>query len=339
MPPKFNEDEWGDDADAVSRPKAAKKKVLSRAKILPPEEGNGTVTEIFPNQSAVRLDGAANPALCRYRMSTLAFGSANRERSPVCVGDRVRVEAGVIVGRCVRRNCIIRPAPNARDPLLHVLAANLDCLVIVAAAREPEFSGGIVDRFLVAASAQKIQQILCINKADLIEADEGRPWSHYPAAGVMLVKASARSGRGTERLAALLRPHPVADLELGHVPVHAVQAAPADEGVRVFQIQVQADIFAREEIRPHPAAARLRLFNAGNIQRPRHPGEQLGSRFAHGRIFLGPVAGGGDAEREPLAFEFVREIQQEGIHRTPTARRCASSHAVSSGVRSGLGGG
>ena len=207
MTPRFSgiEDDWLDDVEARPRSKAAKKPVLSRAEILPPEAGNGTVTELFPNRSAVRLDGAARPALCGYRMSTLAFGVAKRERSPVCVNDRVRVEAGVIVGRCERRNRLIRPAPNARDPLLHVLAANLDCLVIVAAAREPEFSAGIIDRFLVAASAQNIPRILCVNKADLIEPDAARPWSHYPAAGAAVVETSARDGRGTDLLAALLR--------------------------------------------------------------------------------------------------------------------------------------
>ncbi|HVA65556.1 MAG TPA: ribosome small subunit-dependent GTPase A [Elusimicrobiota bacterium] len=205
MKPSTDADEWLDEAGAVSRPRAAKKKILSRAKILSPEEGNGTVTEIFPNQSAVRLDQEARPALCRYRMATLAFGAVHRERSPVCVGDRVRVEAGVIVGRCERRNRLIRPAPNARDPLLHVLAANVDCLVVVAAAREPGFSAGIVDRFLVAASAQKIQPILCVNKSDLIKQDEAREWSHYPAAGVAVVETSAKGGSGLERLMALLQ--------------------------------------------------------------------------------------------------------------------------------------
>lgn len=100
MPRRFTgDDDWLDDVEALSRPKAAKKPVQSRAQILQPEEGNSTVTEIFPNQSATRLDGEAQTSLCGYRMSTLAFGLAKRERSPVCVGDRVRVEAGVIVGR------------------------------------------------------------------------------------------------------------------------------------------------------------------------------------------------------------------------------------------------
>lgn len=189
--------------DRPARP--ARKKIPRRAKILTPAEGNGTVAEIFPNQSSVQLDGMPQRTLCLYRMSTLAFGGAQRERSPVCVGDRVLVEAGVIVGRCERRNRLIRPAPNARDPLLHVLAANLDVLVIVAAAREPEFTPGIIDRFLVAASAQKIETVLCVNKTDLWGADQDKPWSHYPAAGVRVLEASAQAGDGTEELSALLR--------------------------------------------------------------------------------------------------------------------------------------
>jgi ribosome biogenesis GTPase len=210
MRPRFNEDDPRDEVRVRARPVGGKKSVHCRRKILPPEEGNGTVTEIFPNQSAVLLDGAARPVLCGYRMSTLAFGAVNRERSPVCAGDRVRVEAGVVMGRCERRNQLVRPAPNARNPLLHVLAANLDRLVIVAAAREPEFSAGIVDRFLVAASAQKIPQVLCVNKMDLLASDAARPWFCYPTAGVTVTETSACDGRGTDLLAALLRGEVVA---------------------------------------------------------------------------------------------------------------------------------
>ena len=171
--------------------------------MLRPDQANGTVTELFRIKR--RAPGwNKNSNLCGYRMSTLAFGIARRERSPVCVGDRVYVERGVIVGRCQRRNQLIRPAPNARDPLLHVLAANLELLVVVASAREPDFTPGIVDRFLVAASVQKIPSLLCVNKIDLLETKARRPWSHYATAGVALVEACAKNGRGTAESAALL---------------------------------------------------------------------------------------------------------------------------------------
>ncbi len=204
MSPKFSGDEDLDEDPPVSRRKSSKKPVQSHAKTLSPEEGNGLVTEIFPNQSAVKLDGATQSALCAYRMSTLAFGFTARERSPVCVGDRVRVEAGVIVGRCERRNRLVRSAPNVHNPLLHVLAANIDCLVIVSSAKDPEFSGGIVDRFLVAALSQKIEPILCVNKIDLIRSRDARPWSHYAASGVQVVEVSAGNGQGTSKILELL---------------------------------------------------------------------------------------------------------------------------------------
>ena len=205
--PKFlgEEDDWLDDVDAPLRPRSPDKPLQDRAQTLRPDQANATVAELFPNQSAVRLDGSPQRVLCGYRMATLAAEGSDRERSPVCVGDRVRVELGVIIGRCQRRNRLIRPAPNSRDPLLHALAANLDCLVVVAAALEPDFSAGIVDRFLVAASAQKIETVLCVNKTDLLQPGAPRPWSHYPSAGGALVETSATRQEGVDRLAARVR--------------------------------------------------------------------------------------------------------------------------------------
>ena len=200
------DNDWLDDKAGRPRPKSSAKKPLEgRAKVLPPEQGNATVAELFPNQSAVRLDGRTDVTLCAYRMSTLASRGPGRERSPVCVGDRVRIEAGVIIGRCERRNRLIRPAPNAHNPLLHALVANVDRLVVVAAARQPDFSAGIIDRFLVAASAQAIPSVLCVNKTDLLEAGAERPWARYADAGIAVIEASALKQRGIDALMALLR--------------------------------------------------------------------------------------------------------------------------------------
>ncbi len=200
------DDDWLDDVENKPRPKAAEKKPREgKAKILAPEEGNGVVCELFPNQSAVRLDGGPTTVLCGYRMATLAFRGATRERSPVAVGDRVRVEAGVIVGRCERRNSLTRSAPNARNPLRHVIVANIDLLVVVSAAREPDFSEGIIDRFLAAASAQKIPSLLCVNKTDLLEDGAARPWTARARPGVTILETSAKAGRGVDELLSLLR--------------------------------------------------------------------------------------------------------------------------------------
>lgn len=203
--PNDADEDWVDGLKVPARRKYAKRPMTGRARELAAAEGNAVVAEIFPNQAAVRPDGGQARTLCGYRMRTLAFGGRVRERSPVCVGDRVRVEAGVIVGRCERRNRLMRCAPNSRDPLLHAVAANLDRLVVVASALEPDFTPGIVDRFLVAASEQEIPPILAVNKADLRNPGAPRSWSHYPAAGVRIVETSARTGAGIDALADLIR--------------------------------------------------------------------------------------------------------------------------------------
>ena len=114
------------------------------------------------------------------------------------------MEVDVIVGRCERRNQLVRSAPNSRDPLLHAVAANLDRLVVVASAREPDFMHGIVDRFLVAASAQGIPAVLCVNKSDLLPPGAEKPWAHYAAAEVELVETSALAPEGASALRKLL---------------------------------------------------------------------------------------------------------------------------------------
>ncbi|MFA6003896.1 MAG: ribosome small subunit-dependent GTPase A [Elusimicrobiota bacterium] len=206
MSPQFFSDEE-DPSPKETKPRAdhTRKAAPRRGRELSAEEGNATVLELYPNQCAVRRDGVPGRSLHPYRMSTLAFDGKDRERSPVCVGDRVRIEVNAVVGRCVRRNRLVRSAPNSRDPLLHVIAANIDCLVAVAAAHDPEFSPGIVDRFLVAATSQGIAPVLCVNKTDLHAPGAAKPWGYYRTAGITVLETSARSSAGIPELHAFIR--------------------------------------------------------------------------------------------------------------------------------------
>ena len=94
-------------------------------------------------------------------------GRLKKERIAVVPGDDVELElteggAGVIERRCERRSLLRRP-----------LVANIDQVVLVFAAREPDINPVLIDRFLVLAEWSKIERIvLCINKMDLLEGDE-----------------------------------------------------------------------------------------------------------------------------------------------------------------------
>ncbi|MBI4423669.1 MAG: GTPase RsgA [Elusimicrobia bacterium] len=204
--PRRDEELWLDGDEEAPRPTASARKPLEgRAKTLAPESANGTVAQLFPNRGGVRLDSRPGIVLCNYRLATLAVRGERRERSPVCVGDRVRVEGDVIVGRCERRNALARLAPNARNPVVHVIAANVDVLVVVAAAREPDFTPGFVSRLLAAAAEQGVAGVVCANKADLLEPGAARPWTDFASAAAAVVECSARSGAGVAELDRLVR--------------------------------------------------------------------------------------------------------------------------------------
>jgi len=110
----------------------------------------------------------------------------------------------VVEGVAQRTNQLLRPAPGReRDEhseiqAVHVVAANMDVLVVVASCLKPEFSPGLVDRFLVAAQLAGLQAILCITKMDL--NPESEPWSLYESLGVETRKVSTRNQLGIEAL-------------------------------------------------------------------------------------------------------------------------------------------
>jgi ribosome biogenesis GTPase / thiamine phosphate phosphatase len=178
-----------------------------RAKILAASEANAVVAEVFPNQCRVRLDGEEINLLCSYRRANvIKEGAEIRERSPVAVGDRVKVERigsqnGIVAGVCERRNHLSRPAPGRENVRFqHVIAANVDALVIVASAVEPDFSPGLVDRYLVAASFAGIEPILCLTKVDLLGAAESRPSDLHRSLEYPVFELSSKSGAGVDAL-------------------------------------------------------------------------------------------------------------------------------------------
>jgi ribosome biogenesis GTPase len=205
MTPKYR----GDDDDYLDSDKERgshgtgrmAKKQKPKVDYLPIAEANGTVVEVFPNQCKVK-DAAGHEFACTYRKARLPTPEI-RERSPVAVGDKVRFEPvgnrdGVIDGVCERRNFLARPAPEST--MRHTIVANVDMLVIAAASREPDFSPGLVDRFLVAAQAAGIEPILCITKIDLLAPAGVRPWSLYRDIGFRVFETCAKTGTGLEEL-------------------------------------------------------------------------------------------------------------------------------------------
>jgi len=121
-------------------------------------------------------EGTEHPCVLRQVLKKMLAG----EKSPLCAGDRVRFrppgegeEEGVIVAMLPRDNQLER-ADSHNKALVHVFAANVGVLMIVASLREPEIQSGLIDRYLVIAHAADIDPVIVLNKRDLAEPE---PWA------------------------------------------------------------------------------------------------------------------------------------------------------------------
>ncbi|UCD28670.1 MAG: ribosome small subunit-dependent GTPase A [Planctomycetota bacterium] len=135
-----------------------------------------------------------------------------RERSPVVVGDEVTIRIiadeegllneGVIEKVHPRRTELIR-SDGRRT---HMIAANVDQVLIVASIREPMIKQHLIDRYVVAAHAGNLPASICVNKIDLDESDETLPiLQRYDRLGYTTVATSALTGAGIEQLRSLLK--------------------------------------------------------------------------------------------------------------------------------------
>lgn len=98
--------------------------------------------------------------------------------NPIAVGDWVEFEeksAGeeyyVITKLQQRKNYIVRKSPK-KTAHAHIIASNVDMLVIIATFNQPRTSLGFIDRLLVTAESYRIPCLIVFNKEDLLNESD-----------------------------------------------------------------------------------------------------------------------------------------------------------------------
>lgn len=133
-----------------------------------------------------------------------------RTTNSVAVGDIVEVaEPGpdgtaFITSIHSRRNYIIRKASNLSKEA-HIIAANIDCAMLVVTLAHPTTSTTFIDRFLATSKAYDIDAVLCVNKTDLLTEPEDSEYLNafcylYRSIGYKVLEISAKTGEGLEKL-------------------------------------------------------------------------------------------------------------------------------------------
>ena len=136
------------------------------------------------------LSGFYTVAAGDERITCKARGRFRHDGTSPLVGDRVEVSVdaqgrGRVDSVLPRRNRFIRPA-----------VANVDQIVMFAAAVNPVSDPFLIDRVAAIAELNDCETVICINKTDLDPADRLR--EIYLNAGFPVVCCSAETGQGVE---------------------------------------------------------------------------------------------------------------------------------------------
>ena len=124
----------------------------------------------------------------------------SKETNPVAVGDHVELiidnkDASISEVKA-RDNHMLRDS-GKKTGHSHVLAANVDQVLLIVTLNKPRTSLGFIDRFLVSAESFRIPQVLVFNKKDMLTAAErekvDRLQNLYGAVGVVTEVISAIS--------------------------------------------------------------------------------------------------------------------------------------------------
>ena len=171
---------------------------------LGPEQLGLVIAHFGVQVEVEALDGELAGQVCRCHL---------RANLPALVtGDQVVWRAGnqgigVIVAQLPRNTELCRPDSRGQ---LKPVAANVDLIVIVFAPL-PEPHPNLIDRYLVAAEHAGITPLLLLNKADLIDAQNGPALEAllavYRQLGYPLLEVSAHEGGGMQALQERLNGH------------------------------------------------------------------------------------------------------------------------------------
>ncbi|HEV3167592.1 MAG TPA: ribosome small subunit-dependent GTPase A [Isosphaeraceae bacterium] len=147
-------------------------------------------------------DGRTFRCGVRRLLKTLAIDG----RNVVAVGDRVWIRPGGaeegLIEKVETRHGTLTRGYRHRE---HVIASNVDQLLIVSAFAEPGLRLPLIDRYLISAEKGGVRSVIIFNKADLVDlADFQWVIGLYNQLGYETVATSASDGRGVERLRTLM---------------------------------------------------------------------------------------------------------------------------------------
>lgn len=129
------------------------------------------------------------------------------QRHVVAAGDRVGIRpeqdlTGMIHSVAPRRSSLCRTSRGRQQ----VIVSNVDALLIVVSAAQPDLKPGLIDRFLLTAERFGIRPVVCINKVDLVNQQNiQRVTGVFAQLGYPIILTSIKTGQGIDYLKAIVK--------------------------------------------------------------------------------------------------------------------------------------
>ncbi|MCB0770370.1 MAG: ribosome small subunit-dependent GTPase A [Flavobacteriales bacterium] len=155
-------------------------------------------------------DGSLHQCVAKGNLRIKGWKSTN----PVAVGDRVEYlpqvsedQVGSIVELNDRTNYLVRRSVNLSHHR-HVIAANLDRMLLMVTVARPRTSYGFIDRMLVTAEAYEVPVVIVVNKIDDLDEVETERLldlvDTYQEAGYHVLMTAALKNKGVKEVKDLL---------------------------------------------------------------------------------------------------------------------------------------
>jgi ribosome biogenesis GTPase len=139
--------------------------------------------------------------------ATLRGKLKHKDEDRVVPGDVVTLDGTTIVEIRPRRSVLARRAVQGRGGgrRAQPVAANVDQVVVVSSARDPDANPRMIDRFLVIAEANGLPAAVVVNKTELDPEVATVTARRYAPAGYQVLPTSVKANEGLPALRDLLR--------------------------------------------------------------------------------------------------------------------------------------
>ncbi len=144
---------------------------------------------------------------CTLRGKLAAEGEAF---AAVKVGDDVKIsltsETEGLIEEILPRKSQLSRTIESRAYQEHIIAVNINQLLIILSTKRPKFKSGLLDRYLVIAEKNRLRPVICINKTDLSAPENFADYQdYYTKLDYPVFFTSALTGYGIADLASVFQ--------------------------------------------------------------------------------------------------------------------------------------